>query len=155
MNQREKRLSNSLEGKIPIQNICNRLKPTKIQLHKCMMVESWLGSSSSCAKNLVTLADHKCIWIKSVLWPLKWLILEIVICIDKILSSYSFCILGWPVHIWNTLVQFLAWHFEEQWQPQNFNVERAYDTQVFRSICNLLEEILVKGKIDEASMSKC
>ena len=34
MNQGRKRLTNSLEGRIPIQNIFNGLKPTKIQLHK-------------------------------------------------------------------------------------------------------------------------
>lgn len=37
MNQSEKRLTNSPEGRLPIQNIFNRLKPTKIQLHKYKM----------------------------------------------------------------------------------------------------------------------
>ena len=57
---------------------------------------------------------------------------KIVICIDKIGSSHSLFVLG-SVHIWNTVVQFLAPHFEKQWKPQNFCVERAYDTEVFRS----------------------
>jgi hypothetical protein len=40
MNQSEKGLTNSLESRIPIQNNFNRLKPTKIQLHKYKMGEA-------------------------------------------------------------------------------------------------------------------